>query len=108
MLSSGQLTVKQALYFLIPNLTVGLLVLYKMTLYSIILSFSIVPIAALYPLAKRYISIPQLVLGIAYNWGTWIGASVVATNSIFPVIFIYSSGIIWTLLYDTVYAIQDF
>jgi 4-hydroxybenzoate polyprenyltransferase len=54
---------------LIPNLSVGLLVLTQLTSYSIIAAFGIIPIVMVYPLMKRYTNYPQFVLGLAFNWG---------------------------------------
>ena len=63
-LASGELTNKQALLFLVPHLAAGLGVLAFLNKPAIILSFAITPVAALYPLAKRYTHYPQLVLGM--------------------------------------------
>lgn len=58
---------------LFAHCSVGLLVLTQLNWNTIAASFGIVPIAFLYPLAKRYFSYPQLVLGIAFNWGVIVG-----------------------------------
>lgn len=65
-LASGELTQKQAFAFLVPHLAAGLGVLAFLNWQSIALSFAITPVAALYPLAKRYTHYPQLVLGNFY------------------------------------------
>ena len=62
-LASGELTPKQAFGFLVPHLAVGLGVLGFLNWKAIALSFAITPVAALYPLAKRYTNYPQFVLG---------------------------------------------
>lgn len=68
-MASGKLTKTQAALFLIPNLTIGLLVLTQLTYGSIVAAFGIIPVVMIYPLMKRYTNYPQLVLGIAFNWG---------------------------------------
>lgn len=75
---------------------------------ALIATFGILPIAALYPLAKRYTKYPQFVLGMAFNSGVIIGALTLNPDSLnwLPALMIYSSGICWTLVYDTVYAYQ--
>jgi 4-hydroxybenzoate polyprenyltransferase len=62
-LASGALTYKQASAFLFGHLAGGLLVLHYLNWNSIALSFGIVPVMSLYPLAKRYTNYPQVVLG---------------------------------------------
>ena len=47
----------------------GLAVLTQLNYTAIILSFGIVPIITIYPLAKRFTHYPQAVLGTAFNWG---------------------------------------
>lgn len=62
-LAAGELTNKQALAFLVPHLAAGLGVLTFLNWEAFVLSMAITPVAALYPLAKRYTNYPQLVLG---------------------------------------------
>ena len=41
----------------------------QLTPASIAAAFGILPIVVLYPLMKRYTNYPQVVLGMAFNWG---------------------------------------
>lgn len=75
----------------------------------------ILPVSALYPLAKRYTKYPQAVLGSAFNSGKKkliIGVIIcaLAMNPLNPewytILPLYASGICWTLIYDTIYAFQ--
>lgn len=72
-LASGELTMKHAWASLFFHCSVGLGVLTQLSWTTIGASFGIVPIAFLYPLAKRYFPYPQLVLGTAFNWGVIVG-----------------------------------
>lgn len=90
------------------NLCGGLYVLTQLPIPALIATFGILPVAALYPLAKRYTKYPQFVLGLAFNSGVIIGAltlNPLALNWL-TTLMVYSSGICWTLVYDTVYAYQ--
>ena len=62
----------------------------------------------IYPMMKRIIPFPQLVLGIVINWGVIIGW-LLSNNHIelAPLIILYVASIFWTLGYDTIYAYQD-
>jgi len=65
------------------------------------------PIVALYPWMKRFTSFPQLVLGLAFNWGVWIGWFCWQSQLTWLPFLVYLAGIFWTLAYDTIYAFQD-
>lgn len=74
------------------------------------------PLVVVYPAIKRVSYWPQLVLGLAFNWGVLLGWSVSlgdfhSLNELFrglaPVAWPYLAGVAWTLIYDTIYAHQD-
>ena len=75
---------------------------------ALIATFSILPVAALYPLAKRYTRYPQFILGLCFNSGVIIGGLTLNPHNldVLNTMLIYSSGVCWTLVYDTVYAFQ--
>jgi len=61
----------------------------------------------IYPLTKRVTYWPQLVLGMAFNWGALLGWSAVNGSCNWPVCLpLYAAGICWTVVYDTIYAHQ--
>ena len=53
---------------------------------------------------------PQAILGLTFNWGALLGWTAVTgsldLHSAAPPLFLYSAGICWTLVYDTIYAHQ--
>ncbi len=104
---SGRVSVKQALVFLSALCLIGLLVLVQFNTYTIILGISSFAIVAVYPFMKRITYWPQLVLGLAFNWGALVGWSAVHGALSWPPIMLYSGGVFWTLAYDTIYAHQD-
>lgn len=106
-LASGALTPKQALVFLFLLLFLGLLILLQMNRVTILLGLVSLPFIILYPLMKRWTWWPQAFLGLTFNFGALMGWSAVAGNIGWPAIFLYLSGIFWTLGYDTIYAHQD-
>jgi len=107
-LASGEVTVPEAAGVLFANLCGGLYVLTQLPIPALLATFSILPVAALYPLAKRYTKYPQFVLGLAFNSGVIIGALTLNPVNLnwLPTLMIYSAGVSWTLVYDTVYAYQ--
>ena len=107
-LVSNSLSIKKSIICLIILLGIGLIVLTQLNFKSIILSLVIVPLVFLYPLAKRYFFLPQFILAFTYNWGCLIGWSSLDSPSGFSdVSLLFISLILWTIIYDTVYATQD-
>lgn len=105
-LASGELNQNQALAFTFIHFLGGFYVLSFHNLSAIIASFSIVPLIILYPSVKRYSHYPQFVLGLCMNYGVLV-ASIQITQTITPpVLCLYSVGVLWTVIYDTIYAHQ--
>jgi 4-hydroxybenzoate polyprenyltransferase len=75
--------------------------------YAILLSFVGMGMAIAYPFLKRVTHLPQLGLGFAFSWGLPM-AFAAELNTIPPSAWIlYLTAIIWTLVYDTMYAMTD-
>ncbi|XP_051785636.1 4-hydroxybenzoate polyprenyltransferase, mitochondrial isoform X3 [Erpetoichthys calabaricus] len=107
-IAAGEITRFQALVFLGGQLTLALGVLLSLNLYSIILGAASLSLVVTYPLMKRITYWPQLVLGLAFNWGALLGWSAIKGYCDWSVCLpLYFSGILWTLIYDTIYAHQD-
>jgi len=107
-LARGDLTQKQAFGFLATQLTAGLAVLLQLNWYSILLGASSLSVVIVYPLMKRVTDWPQGVLGLAFNWGALLGWSAVAGSTDWSICLpLYTGGVCWTLVYDSIYAHQD-
>ena len=106
-LPSGQVSVKAALVFLAAQCAVGLAVLLQFNGFAIATGFaSLVPVA-FYPFMKRVTSMPQLVLGLAFAWGGLMGWAAAFGDLAAPALLLYAAAIVWTIGYDTIYALQD-
>lgn len=71
------------------------------------LAFIAVAIAATYPLAKRFIPIPQLYLGVAFSFGIPMAfAAVLGTVPITGWLLMLANAF-WVIAYDTEYAMVD-
>jgi len=104
---SGQISLLNAWIFLCVQCLIGLAVLLQLNFFSIILGASSLLIVAIYPLMKRFTYWPQLILGLAFNWGALLGWASVKEEVSFAAIALYVAGISWTIGYDTIYAHQD-
>lgn len=90
------------LAFFLNPLTLGLCVL-------------AVPVILLYPAAKRVFPVPQLVLSIAWGFAVLISWSAVSCSSNpapttclgTPTWLLWGATVLWTLGFDTVYAMSD-
>nr|XP_055056735.1 4-hydroxybenzoate polyprenyltransferase, mitochondrial [Misgurnus anguillicaudatus] len=107
-IASGDVTQFQALVFLGGQLSLALGVLLCLNYYSIALGAASLSLVVTYPLMKRITYWPQLVLGLTFNWGALLGWAAVKGSCDWSVCLpLYFSGIMWTLIYDTIYAHQD-
>jgi 4-hydroxybenzoate polyprenyltransferase len=70
-------------------------------------SFAALAIALAYPFAKRLVSLPQAVLGVAFSFG--IPMAFAATQSRVPLLawVLLLGNLFWVLAYDTEYAMVD-
>lgn len=107
-IASGEISVPEAFAFLGGLLSLGLGVLTQLNAYSIILGTSSMCLVIVYPLMKRLTYFPQLILGLAFNWGALLGYPALVGSQDWSIVLpLYTSGIFWTLIYDTIYAHQD-
>jgi 4-hydroxybenzoate polyprenyltransferase len=106
-LASGALSIGQALTLL------GILVFCAAALLLLvdILVWQLAPIAlllaALYPFSKRWLHVPQAMLGLAFGWGTIMAWAAVEGRLAPPVWLLFGATVAWAIAYDTIYALQD-
>ena len=104
---SGRVSVKQAFIFLATQSLLGLAVLLQFNFHTVVLATASLLIVAIYPFMKRITNWPQLVLGLAFNWGALVGWLAVAGEPSGPMILLYAGSTAWVIGYDTIYALQD-
>lgn len=106
-LANGRLKVKEAAaVFVTLSASAFALVLFLNTL-TVLLSVVGILLASLYPFVKRVSHFPQVVLGMAFGWGSVMAWSAV-TGSIGAVsLLIFAANIFWSTAYDTIYALMD-
>jgi 4-hydroxybenzoate polyprenyltransferase len=104
---SGQVTVRQALAWLVVQSLIAFVILLTFNLNAILLGIASLATVAVYPFAKRFTWWPQVFLGLAFNWGALLLWTAQTGNLGWPAVLLYLGGISWTLFYDTIYAHQD-
>jgi len=64
-------------------------------------------IAIFYPLAKRFVKVPQFFLGLAFSWGILMVSAAELDRISFTSLIMFSACFFWILAYDTAYAMSD-
>ena len=64
-------------------------------------------ITIIYPFIKRFFSIPQLILGIAFGWACPMAFTAQVGNVTKLGWIVFTTAIIWAVIYDTFYAMSD-
>ncbi|MCF8485751.1 MAG: 4-hydroxybenzoate octaprenyltransferase [Rhodobacteraceae bacterium] len=106
-LPAGQVTVSQAVVWMIVQAGIAAFILFSYNLTAIALGVGSLALVAIYPFAKRFTWWPQVFLGLAFNWGALLAWAAHAGSVPPAAVALYASGITWTLFYDTIYAHQD-
>jgi len=106
-LPSRRVTPRQALAFLGALSLVGAFVLFSFNVFAIGVGLASLLVVAIYPFAKRFTFWPQAVLGLAFAWGGLMGWAAARGELSAPAYLIYAAAILWTIGYDTIYALQD-
>lgn len=116
-MARGALSPTQGYVFCLAQIALCVLILQKAGQQTISYMVPILLLAGLYPFAKRITNYPQVVLGLALSWSTIVGCVI---SGVQPTILVQDDWraaaalfclclayFIWTLIHDTVYALQD-
>jgi 4-hydroxybenzoate polyprenyltransferase len=104
---AGQVSVPQALAFLVAQALIGLAVLLQFNRFAVFTGIASLLIVAVYPFMKRITWWPQIVLGLAFSWGALMGFAVTFGRIDLTALVLYAGSIAWVIGYDTIYAHQD-
>lgn len=106
-LASGAIGLKAAWLWLLAQCSVGLLVLLQLPILAQMVALGSIPLVALYPLMKRITWWPQAWLGLTFNWGAPVAAAAIRGFVSVGDLLAYAGLVLWTIGYDTIYALQD-
>lgn len=106
-LTSGKLTTTDAVILCIALTLIAFACVLFLNIFTILLSFVALFLAILYPFCKRFFALPQLVLGLAFNFGIFMAFSAIQNSIPLQAWIFYIATICWTIAYDTVYALAD-
>jgi 4-hydroxybenzoate polyprenyltransferase len=85
----------------------GLLILVQFNAATILSGFVAMALVITYPFMKRITHYPQIFLGLTFNFGVLMASLALLESINFNTIILYVACIIWTIIYDTIYAYQD-
>ncbi len=106
-LAAGLVSLRASVMWLIIQLVLSGLLLFTLSWYAIGVGIFSLLLVVIYPFAKRFTWWPQIFLGFAFNWGILLSWVAYTDSLNLTPVFLYISGICWTLFYDTIYAHQD-
>ena len=104
---SGAVSARQAALFMAGLLVIGFGVLFAFNRFTIALGLASLLPVVVYPFIKRVSNHPQIVLGLAFAWGGLMGWAAILGRLDAPAVLLYVAAIVWTIGYDTIYALQD-
>jgi 4-hydroxybenzoate polyprenyltransferase len=106
-LPAGEVKLKGALIWMVLQFLVCAAILFKLNKTAGGITLLSVALVAIYPTMKRFTSWPQVMLGLAFSWGALVGYAAVTGTLSWATVALYWGAVAWTLLYDTIYAMQD-
>lgn len=106
-MATGEIKIKNALILFIIFLTFALLIILTINTLVAIICVVAFLLSIIYPLLKRFTYYPQVLLGFLFNIGIIAGFFSVSQNINYSIILPYLGFILWTIIYDTIYAMQD-
>ncbi|MFZ4480844.1 MAG: 4-hydroxybenzoate octaprenyltransferase [Rhodoferax sp.] len=116
--TTGAVSVREALLLGAALALLAFALVLSTNVATIVWSFAALAITLLYPYAKRFVSMPQAVLGVAFSFGIPMAFSAVLGQNSFSLAALQSSvpwlawllllgNLFWVLAYDTEYAMVD-
>ena len=105
--TSGRLSVKEALGLGVALALLAFVLVLSTNRVTVAWSFAALAVTVVYPYAKRLVSMPQAVLGVAFSFG--IPMAFAAVQSAVPLLAwgLLLGNLFWVLAYDTEYAMVD-
>ncbi|MCO4089758.1 MAG: 4-hydroxybenzoate octaprenyltransferase [Limnohabitans sp.] len=105
--TSGRIGVKEALGLGVVLALLAFVLVLTTNLATILWSFAALAVTLVYPYAKRVVSMPQAVLGVAFSFGIPMAFAAVQGEVPLWAWGLLMGNLFWVLAYDTEYAMVD-
>ncbi len=106
-LATGKISARSALLLAASLMLIAFLLVLQCNILTILLAIAGAMFAVIYPLLKRITHLPQLGLGVAYNWGIPMAFAAITGSVPTSAWFLFLAAMFWPLIYDTQYAMVD-
>jgi len=106
-LTTGEISLREAIILFSILLILALILVLQLNLFSIVLAVITLILSCLYPFTKRWISCPQLFLGLAVATSVPMAFAAELNHLTLTCGLIYLIALIWPVMYDTQYAMVD-
>ncbi len=106
-LTAGTIKIWEAMLLLIILLLISLVLVLMLNIYSLVLACIGILLTVIYPFTKRFFSLPQGILGLVFNLGILMAFAASNNYISFTGWLLFFIAVIWTIAYDTMYAIGD-
>ena len=105
--TAGRIKPVEALIIAALFAIVAFILILPLNTFTKLLSVPAVAIAVIYPFTKRFFSIPQAILGIAFSFGIPMAFAAVLNEIPAYAWLLVLANIAWAIAYDTAYAMVD-
>jgi 4-hydroxybenzoate polyprenyltransferase len=107
-IAAGRVSPREALVLFVVLCIAALLVAAPLNAVALLLALPAAALAASYPFAKRFHSLPQAHLGIAFSWGIPMAFAAVQGRVDWRLAgALMAANLCWVIAYDTLYAMCD-
>ena len=106
-LATGALARREALILAAVLVLASFALVLSLNRLTVLLSFAALGLAATYPLTKRFFTLPQAYLGIAFGFGIPMGYAAILGTIPPEGWWLLLANIFWAIAYDTEYAMVD-
>lgn len=106
-LATGAVSSREAIFLFIGLCAIAFALVLMTNPLTIKLSIGGLLLAFCYPFMKRHTHLPQVVLGAAFAWGIPMAYAAEAGSLHENIWLIYLAVVLWTVAYDTFYAMVD-
>jgi len=106
-LVTGEVSPNEALVLFTLLIVLSASLLIWMNIFTFYIALIGLALASLYPLTKRFLSVPQFFLGLAFSWGIMMVSAAETNHISSTTLILFFSCWSWIVAYDTAYALCD-
>lgn len=106
-LAAGRISPIEALLLFAALSVAALLLALQLNKQTLLLAVAGGFLAVTYPFVKRFLSLPQLYLGIAFGWGIPMAFAAQLEHVPRVAYLLMIANLLWVTVYDTIYAMVD-